>query len=77
MIITSVDTTASLSVTILRFLREHPDDVFCGRCLALKLTGRRHVSSSAICGVEGLGARRVYGRCSACGAPRLVAAVAK
>ena len=65
-----------LAATILGFLHEHPDEAFCGRCLARKLTGRPNVTSAAICGAEGLGARRTYGLCSICGESRLVASVA-
>jgi len=65
---------AKLSAIIVFFLRRHPDEALCGRCLAGKLTGRPQVTSSAICRAEGLGVRRAYGQCSACGQNRLVAA---
>jgi hypothetical protein len=63
------------STIILRFLREHPGELFCVRCLAQKLTGGTEITSTAIFEAEGLGARRTYGRCSACAQQRLVAGV--
>lgn len=64
-----------LSTAIRRFLGEHPGEAFCARCLAVKITGRPTIASSAISELEGLGVRRVYERCSGCGQRRLVAAI--
>jgi hypothetical protein len=60
---------------VIRFLREHPGEMFCAHCLAVKLMGRVTVSSGAMFEIEGLGAERRHGRCSVCGEKRLVAGV--
>ena len=61
--------------TILAFLRKHPSEAFCVRCLSVKITGRPQMASSAISEAEGRGVWRVYGLCSGCGQRRLVASV--
>lgn len=66
-----------ISTLVLRFLREHPRELFCVRCLAQKLTGGNEITSTAIFEAEGLGARRAYGRCSVCQQQRLVAGTAE
>lgn len=65
----------SLVEAVWQYLEAHRGEGFCARCLAVALATATRLDH-AISIAEGRGARRRHGRCSTCGARRLVCGLA-